>query len=86
MSGVDFRDLQQPQGEMLTAWRGIVAKAAVDFTTLVPVILPDYDDTLTWGPCRWQARDAVTLPHKGDKCLVIFDNTRTPWIIAWWPF
>lgn len=83
---MDFRDLQDQNGETLTAWRGVVAKTAADFTTLLPVVLPDYDPTLTWGPCRWQARDATSLPAKGDECLVVFDNQRRPWIIAWWPF
>lgn len=83
----DFRDLKELAGqEAISAWRGIVSKTATDFTDLVPVVLPDYDEHLEWGPCPWQSRDATSLPAKGDKCLVVFDNTRVPWIIAWWPY
>lgn len=75
---------QPPEGRLV--WRGVVAKSAGDLTTLVPVIIPEYDEKLEWGPCRWQSRDATSLPVKGDSCLVIFDNLRQPWIVAWWPF
>lgn len=83
---MDFRDLMPEKEEGRIIWTGVVAATAVDFTTLVPVTLPDYDPTLQWGPCRWQSRDAVSLPRKGDDCLVVFDNKNDPWIIAWWPF
>lgn len=65
---------------------GTIAKTAVDFTTLLPVVLPDFDETLQWGPCMWQSRDAVSLPQKGDQCLVVFNNRREPVIVMWWPF
>lgn len=83
----DARDVfieQAAEGRIV--WRGVVAVTAVDLTTLVPVIIPEYDENLEWGPCRWQSRDAVSLPAKGDSCLVVFDNLRAPWIVAWWPF
>jgi hypothetical protein len=84
---MDARDNQKdPENLIATAHAGIVAKSATDFTSLVPVILPDFDEHLQWGPCRWNSRDAVSLPIKGDPCLVVFSNTREPWIIAWWPF
>lgn len=75
----------QPVNEGSTPHYGIIAKAPVDFTALVPVILPDFDPTLQWGPCPWQSRDAVSLPAAGDPCLVVFDNQRRPWVITWWP-
>lgn len=82
----DFRDLFKDETGLPHAVYGTVAKTAADFTTLVPVILPEFDPHLEWGPCFWQSRDATSLPAKGDPCLVVFDNRRQPWIVAWWPF
>lgn len=83
---MDFRDLKEEAAEGRLIWRGTIALTATDFTTLLPVILPDYDEVLQWGPCRWQSRDATSLPALGDECLVMFDNLRRPWIVAWWPY
>lgn len=49
------------------------------------VILPTFDRNLEWGPCYWQSRDDFSLPGEGDPCLVIFDNDRRPWVVAWVP-
>lgn len=57
-----------------------------DLADLAGVIIPDFDPSLVWGPCKWQSRDATSLPAKGDLALVIIDNRRNPWIVAWWPF
>jgi hypothetical protein len=82
----DFRDLMPDPPEPWVVWNGIVSKNITNFADLLMVILPDWDDTLEWGPCRWQPRDAVTLPKKGDECLVLLDNNRQPWVVTWWPF
>lgn len=82
----DMRDEIPVAPEGRYAWYGTFAKAVPDLTSLALVILPEFDEHLEWGPCRWQSRDAVSLPAKGDSCLVIFDNRRQPWIVAWWPF
>ena len=51
------------------------------------VTLPGFPDPkLQFGPCRWQARDAVTLPERGNPALVCFDENDVPWVIAWSPF
>lgn len=73
-----------PQGREV--WYGIINTTVTEFDQRVRVIIPEFDEHLWWGPCRWQSRDATTFPQKGDECLVIFDNRREPWIIAWWPF
>src|SRR4029077_17147398 len=26
------------------------------------------------------------LPGRGDRCLVVFDNRKQPWVVAWWPY
>jgi hypothetical protein len=71
---------------MAQPWAGVVAANVVDFTALCPIIIPAFDPNLVWGPYRWQARDAVELPQQGDTCLVIFDDNRDGWVVAWWPF
>ncbi len=68
------------------SWQGRFAKAVPDLASRAYVIIPDLDPTLQIGPCRWQARDAVSLPAKGDACLVIFDNDHEPWVVAWSPY
>lgn len=65
---------------------GTIAVAPSDINDLIPVTIPDFDPDLQWGPCRWQSRDATSLPAQGDPCLIAFDNRRDPWIVAWWPF
>jgi hypothetical protein len=83
----DARDALTP-GDV-EAPGAVYAKIAVapgDLNDLIPVVIPEFDPTLTWGPCRWQSRDGTTLPAAGDECLVVFDNRRQPWIVAWWPF
>ena len=82
----DLRDLMPDPEEQAPLWFGTFAKDVMDFTDLAPIIIPDFDTHLQWGPARWQTRDATTLPQKGDLCLVVFDNRRQPWVIAWWPF
>lgn len=82
---VDPRDLLAPNILGQGAHYATVAENAVDFTDEIEVILPDFDDNMRWGPCRWQSRDAIGLPKRGDECLVMFDNRNQPWIVAWWP-
>lgn len=67
-------------------WYGEIASTPTSQTQRVFVVIPDFSPILRWGPCRWQARDDVSMPAKGDPCLVLFDNRREPWVVAWWPF
>lgn len=66
-------------------WHGKIASNPPDFKTRVYVTIPDLDPDLKIGPARWQTRDPIGLPVKGDDCLVIFDNDREPWVVMWWP-
>lgn len=69
------------------AWFGLIASTGTnDPSDLVKVVIPDIDPKRTFGPCRWQPRGDGEFPARGDKCLVLFDNRRTPWVIMWWPF
>lgn len=67
-------------------WKGIIQTNAVLFSDKLMITIPDLDPSLRLGPCSWMPRDAVSLPSKGDDCLVILDNDREPWVVAWWPF
>lgn len=74
---------------MSKIWRGLISSNPINVNTKVTVTLPDLPDPgdkLRLGPCKWQSRDEVSLPTIGDECLVIFDNTNEPWVVAWWPF
>lgn len=67
-------------------WRGVISSAPVDFADRVTIQIPEMTDTLVFPDLRWMSRDSTTLPAPGDSCLVLFDNDREPWVIAWWPF
>lgn len=52
--------------------------------------LPSLQQALAQGApefqnVRWQARDASTLPQRGDECLVVFSDFGAPVVVAWWP-
>jgi hypothetical protein len=64
---------------------GVISTTALTSTDLVSVIIPAVDDQIEYGPCMWQPRSDATLPERGDFALLVFDNERTPYIIAWWP-
>lgn len=69
------------------AWSAFIAEDVADFADGAMVTLLAFPDpTLRWGPCRWQSRDAVTLPQRGDRALVVFDENDELWVVAWSPF
>lgn len=67
-------------------WFGHVSRNVGSLTTLMYVTLEAHDETTEFGPCRWQSRDDTSLPTKGDEVLVMFDDKRQPWVVAWWPY
>ena len=82
-----FADIAPDYPDMMTQpWFGVVSKDAVDFTDMLMVTIPAFDENLEWGPMRWQSRDATSLPSVGDHCLVVFDDERNGWVVAWWPY
>lgn len=64
---------------------GVISTTAADSTDLVSVIIDAIDGSIEYGPCLWQPRSDPTLPERGDLALIVFDNHRTPYVIAWWP-
>lgn len=69
-----------------TVWYGVVASAATDLSDRIAVVVPDFHPDFRWENCFWQSRDSVSLPARGDRCLVVLDNRQQPWVLAWWPF
>jgi hypothetical protein len=67
-------------------WFAFFSHDVQDLADYAYVIIPEFDEKLVWGPCRWQERDATSLPTVGDRAIIMFDNRRSPWVIAWWPF
>lgn len=67
-------------------WVGKVATAATDFADRIDVTIPGTDPGLRWEDCRWQARNTVDLPQRGDDCLVAIDDNNEAWVVVWWPF
>jgi hypothetical protein len=67
-------------------WRATIASSPASFDEEVEIIIPDFDQSKRWGPCRWQSRNNVDMPARGDEALAIQDNLRRWWVIAWWPF
>ena len=63
-----------------------VAAGASDLSDTLEVIIPGFDTQLRFQEVYWQSRDDVSMPARGDECLVIFDDRRRPWVVAWWPY
>lgn len=76
----------RPESLAGSTFSAVIADAPGDFDEKVYVTIPAFDPQLQWGPCRWQSRDATSLPGRGDACLVVFDENQEPWIPLWWPF
>lgn len=79
-------DEQSSRIPMGRVWRAEIASDPDDLDSRVDVIIPELDRRLKVKDCRWQSRDATSLPSPGDACLVVFDNNMEPWVVAWWPF
>lgn len=85
MSGFLFEDLPQTtEGRII--WFGTIAETITEFNQRCRVIIPEISRTTQMKGCFWQARDGTSMPQRGNRCLIAFDNRRQPWVIAWWPF
>lgn len=84
MGGILY-ERHRPKDESVDAWHAIVHSTPTDVSDRIDVIVPDFDPGFVWKNCRWQARDAVSLPAPGDECLVMLSNRSEPWVISWWP-
>lgn len=86
MSASEMYDNLPDERPPQTVWAGIIATNPPDFGTKVSVVIPGIDNSLRWENCKWQSRDDVNLPHRGDPCLVAFDDNNEVWVVVWWPF
>lgn len=82
-------DLFPPARPATRPWRAEVLDDANDVADTVRVLVYGIDDgEHAHGPCMWSPRagdDGPVYPARGDPALVVFDDERTPWIVAWSP-
>jgi phage baseplate assembly protein W len=67
-------DKAAAHGRIRGLWNGRIASNPTDPNQRVNVTVNAFASSLLFGPCRWQARDATSLPRKGDACLVAFED------------
>lgn len=82
----DLYDSLPEQSSPQVAWSGIIATNPPDFATKVAITIPGIDPNLRWTNCKWQARNDIDMPIRGNSCLAIFDDNNQIWVVAWWPF
>jgi hypothetical protein len=69
-----------PDSVPISAVRGVIANS-VGVGGDLYVLVPAYDGSRQrWGPCQWVPSTA--LPVRGEPCLVVFDEQRTPWVMT----
>jgi hypothetical protein len=65
-------------------WAAEIAANPASFEDPLKVIIPDLHPELVFEGVRWDST-SIVLPEEGDTVLVIFDNNREPWVVAYWP-
>lgn len=76
-----------PTGQPLQRiWQGTIAEDIVDFGDRASIIVPSFTSEIQITGCRWQSRDDLNKPNRGDACLAALDDNNEWWVIAWWPF
>lgn len=86
MSAYLNESVDVPAIQLEGSYSGRIATAPADLDERVFVIVPAFSDDYRFGPCRWQARDTISLPAVGDWCLVVFDENQEPSVPLWWPY
>jgi hypothetical protein len=67
------------------AWRAVVIEApekADDYVTVRAVNTASGGE-YSIGSSSWPSPNNKELPEAGDECIVLLDETRDPWIVAW---
>jgi len=81
MTTLDQLDVLRQSDAPATAVRGRIANTPAKAGDDLYVTVPSFDgNRVTWGPCVWVPGSA--LPERGDDCLVVFDERRTPWVLT----
>jgi hypothetical protein len=74
-------DLLVHEKPPVSAARGVIANTVASPGDELYVTVASFDGSRqTWGPCSWSPSTA--LPAKGDPCLVLFDEQKTPWVMT----
>lgn len=66
------------------AVRGRIANTPAAEDDDLFVTIDVYDRQQRFGPCAFAPR-GEDLPSRGDRCLVLFDELREPWVVLWTP-
>lgn len=66
----------------LTAAEGVVLNTPTSYAEPIFVTIPAFSPDHSFGPCSWQPRGNA-LPQQGDRCIVVFDEAREPWVPLW---
>ena len=83
---IDTVDKIRSKPNFLHPMHGIIADDVQDMADKCFVIIPTFSATKKFGPCKWQARDSTSHPSRGNTCIVVLDDKKEPWVVAWWPF
>lgn len=70
--------------QLLEPVHGTVATAPAGLGQPFTVVVPELDTQLAYEVRYWTAR-GLTVPAVGDLVLLVFDERREPWAVAWWP-
>ena len=63
---------------------GVVKKAPASLSGTLTVVVPSHSRIRAELVRRWMPR-GTDLPAAGDDCLLVFDETDEPWLVAWSP-
>lgn len=71
------------QSQLPSAFEGRIANPDPDaLTVTIDAFDGDEQQRHEWGPCEWMPR-GHHVPVRGDRCLVMLSDSRTPWVVAW---
>jgi len=80
-----FQETREPEVSLGQVYEAQVARAPLNFSASIDIVIPDIHPGIVFHNVNWQARDNLSLPQAGDDLLVIFDNNNKPWVISWMP-
>lgn len=63
---------------------GTVSRAPTGLGQSFEVLVPTFSTEHSYLVRRWQSR-GLTVPAVDDEVLVVEDQNRLPWVVAWWP-
>ena len=72
-------------------YAAVIVNTVASLTADVYVTIPGVDDGQNkWGPCFWEPRigagGSVVYPQAGDDAVVVLDDSKRHWILAFTPY